>query len=1100
MYKDSIEFPYRWNSCAVNKFLCVMKLTIIVLIATCLHVSASSYAQQISLNVKNTSLQNVFKDLRKQSGYNFLYDSDMLNETTPVTLSVKNVPLKEVLDACFRDQPVTYVFLDKKTIIIRERQTSSPTDKNEIVITGRVTDRKGQPLPGVTVKVKGTSTGAVTNANGTYSIKVLENNAILVFTSLGYAAKEFSINGQKNIDVVLEEQNQSLNDVVVVGYGTQKKVNVTGSVATASSADIENRPFTSGSQVLNGLVTGVQIQQGGGRPGGDAAGITIRGIGTFGAGSAPLILQDGLAVSSLDDIDPDNIKSVSILKDASAAAIYGSRAANGVVLVETKRGQSGKMAVNYNNYFGWQNATDLPTFVSSATYAKLTGQSDATVAKYQSGADPDNFPNVYHLKNLLNSGNGFQTDHNLSFSGGDLKSTYLFSTTYRNQNGITAETNAKTYNFLLNIDSKLKDNLLLKVNLSGFSKNNTQPIGAGGGINGIIGYAAREPNTYAGLKSDGTFGHQDAFSPEGWLASPSFSKFSSKNFLGSVSLSWTIVQGLSLSGQAGYRYYNNQSQSFYPTVQFDANTYIGPNNLNQSNADGSIVTLNSILKYARSYKKHNFSILAGYQQENEANQGFSASRDNFPNNLLYQLDVGASTNQQNGGSRSQNALQSYFGRFNYDFAGKYLVEASFRNDGSSRFPSSNRFAFFPSVSVGWRVSEESFIKDNFTWIDQLKFRASTGSLGNQAVPNYPYQNLISLGQNYTFGGVSAPGAALTNLSNINIKWETTTTSDIGLDFDLFKGKLSGTVELYNKTTTGILYTVPASATLGLNPPVSNAGSMRNTGFEANLKYSDHIGQVNFSIAPNFSYAKSIVTKIAGDLQQNIGARLFVGQPLNTIYGYVADGIFTNAADVAGYPTQPIAGKPGVIRFKDLNGDGKVDATNDQKVIANTNPKYSFGLTLNASYKGFDASALFQGLAGFSRQISYYNTFAYYNGGNIQQWQVDNAWTPDNPNPNAKYPQITNLSQGSENVQSSTFFIRDASFVRLKNAQIGYSFTNSVLQKLHIARLRLFVGGQNLYTWKKFFPGFDPEVPQAYNDGPSYYPLTKLYTFGLNLKF
>jgi len=1080
-----------------------MKLTVVFLILGIFSANATVYSQDLKIDFSNKSFTvgEVLATIEKNSDYKFLYRNDQIDLNRTIKIDPANKTIDGVLTSLFNKTGVNFRTVENNLVILSPDVLQKPK-----TITGKVTDDSGQPIVGVTISVKGTNRAVVTDAYGAYSIQINDVDKVLDFSFVGMKKQEVLINGRTTVNVTLASESIGLDEVVVVGYGTQKKVNLTGSVAVASSADIEKRPLTSGSQVLAGLVTGVQIQQGSGRPGGDAAGITIRGIGTFGAGSSPLILQDGLAVSSLDDIDPDNIKSVSVLKDAAAAAIYGSRAANGVVLIETKRGQIGKLQINYNSYVGWQKLDATPNYVNSATYAQLTGQSAAVVALYQAGTDPDNYPNVSHLRNLLTSGTGFQTNHNISFSGGDEKNTYLISTSYRNVEGITAKTDAQTYNFLFNVDSKLKDNLILKVNMSGFSKTNTQPVqSGGGGIGSIIGYASREPNTYAGLKTDGTFGHQDSYSPEGWLNSPSFSNFAGKDFLGGINLAWTFLKGLTLSGEAGYRYYNNETQTYVPNVQFDANTAIGPNNLNQGNSDGYTVTLNSLLKYSKTINKHDFTILAGYQQESNFDESFGAYRDNFPNNSLYQLNAGASTNQQNSGSASRNALQSYFGRINYDFDNKYLFEANFRDDGSSRFPSTNRFAFFPSVSIGWKISEESFIKNNFKWIDLLKLRASTGSLGNQSVPNYPYQNNISLGQNYDFGGVMANGAAVTSLSNANITWETTTTSDLGLDFNLFKGRLDGTVEIYNKVTTGILYVVPVSGTLGLSAPTTNAGAMKNVGFEANIKYSQSIGKFNFSIAPNFSYDHSEITKIAGNIQNNINAGLFVGQPLNPIYGYVADGIFTDAADVASYPTQPIAGKPGVIRFKDISGpngvpDGKVDATYDRTIIGNTHPKYSFGATINAAYKGFDVSLLFAGLSGYQERLNYYSNFAYYNGGNIQQWQVDNAWTTTNPNPNAKYPQITNLSLGSENVQSSSFWVKNASFLRLKNVQIGYSFSNSLLQKIHVNQLRIYVGGQNLFSWNHFYTGYDPEENQAYNDAPNYYPITSVYTVGLNVKF
>ncbi|RYY10787.1 MAG: SusC/RagA family TonB-linked outer membrane protein, partial [Cytophagaceae bacterium] len=451
-----------------------------------------------------------------------------------------------------------------------------------------------------------------------------------------------SVTTQTTLNVSLGAAAKGLEEVVVVGYGTQKKVNLTGAVATVSSADIDNRPITQASQALAGLAPGVQVQQPGGRPGANGANITVRGIGTFNSGSAPLVLIDGIA-GSIDDVAPDNIGTITVLKDAASAAIYGNRAANGVILITTKRGQPGKIDVSYNNYVGWEKVTRLPQFVNSATYARLTGASAQTVANYEAGTDTDNYGNVNHLSDLLHSGSGFQQYHNLSFAGGENKTTYLFSASYRGQDGITAKTDNKRYDIQANIDSKLRDNLSLKTSLLGYSQVRNQPVSNSAGIDGIIGYAVREPNTYAGLKSDGTYGHQDYYSPEAWLAGPGFDNLRAKNFYGNTSLTWEPIKGLSLSGTAGYHYYTGVTTTFRPDIYLDANTYVGPNNLYNSTYDGHEVTLIGLATYAKSIGEHNLKLLVGYQQEDHRDDTFWSSRDRFPNNLLYQLDAGAST-------------------------------------------------------------------------------------------------------------------------------------------------------------------------------------------------------------------------------------------------------------------------------------------------------------------------------------------------------------------------------------------------------------------------------------------------------------------------
>jgi TonB-linked SusC/RagA family outer membrane protein len=589
------------------------------------------------------------------------------------------------------------------------------------------------------------------------------------------------------------------------------------------------------------------------------------------------------------------------------------------------------------------------------------------------------------------------------------------------------------------------------------------------------------------------------------MDSKSFVTRKNKYFLGGTELAWEIVKGLTLSGKAGYNYTNYANTSYASDFIFDANKTVGPNNLTVSTGSNSLLTLQSLLRYAYKTGRHDFNALAGYSQEQYREDWITGYRQNFPNNLLYTLNAGSGNGMTVSGSGAEWALRSYFGRFNYSFDGKYLLEANIRYDGTSRFPEKGRWGVFPSFSAGWRVSEERFIKNNFSWVDNLKLRASWGKLGNQNIGNYPYQNVLSLGQNYSFNGTLASGAALTTLANADITWETTRITDIGLDLNVLNGKLGLVFDYFEKATSDILYNISVSQVLGLTPSSVNAGAVKNRGFEVLLNYQTSVGKVKIGITPNFSYVNNKVTTLATGLKQDIGQSLFVGQPLGVIYGYAADGLFTDAADIAKYPTQPYSAEPGFVRYRDISGpngvpDNKVDATYDRTVIGNTNPKYAYGATITASYEGFDFSLLLHGLAGFQKQMGSYMAFAFYNGGQIQRWQADNHWTTANPNPNALYPKLTSLNMGSGTIQTSTFWNRNASFMRVKNLQIGYSFGNKVIQRLGISRLRVFAGGQNLFSLNHFYKGWDPEMNQATGDNPNFYPITSVYTFGVNVKF
>lgn len=992
---------------------------------------------------------------------------------------------------------------------------AAPFQTTDRTIKGTITNAEGKPVAGASVTVTGSGKGVASGEDGSFSLTIGANDKYIVISAIGYTNKEVAVTAETTYAVSLEAADNRLDDVVVVGYATQKKVNLTGSVSSISSKDIENRPLTQASQALAGLVTGTIVSQGSGQPGNNAAGITIRGIGSYGAGGGPLILVDGLA-TSINDVDPNNIASISVLKDAASASIYGSRAANGVILIETKRGKSGKMVITYGGYAGWQNATQLPEFLSSWEYAQLRNEAnknaggspaytDAEIEKFRNQTDPDNYPDVPHFENLLNSGSGFQSSHNISFMGGNEKNRYVFSAGYLTQDGIVAKNGYKRYNILFNNDAKIRDNLTLKVSLQGYTASQRSPRQYDGGMNSMINFALREGPVYAGRKSDGTYGYQDNYSPEAWLASNSFYNGTNKYFLGGAELSWQPFKGFSLSGKVGYNFWSNYNKDYASDFQFDANKYVGPNNLSVSSGQGTQITLQSIATYTRAIGDHNFTLLAGVSEEKYQDWYLTGFRKDFPTSLLYELNAGSATGMTNSGSASEWSMRSFFGRLNYVLQNKYLLEANLRADATSRFPAAGRWGYFPSFSAGWRISEESFMKDRFSWLDEFKIRASWGKLGNQNVGTYPYQNLVSLGQNYSFGGILSSGAATTRLSNADITWETTTTTNIGIDLTVLNGRLGLVADVFEKNTDGVLYSIATSSVLGMETSPVNVGSVRNRGFELALTYRQPIGRFNLSVSPNFSYIQNRITSLAGGLQQNINSGLFVGQPIGIIYGYEADGLFVDAADIARYPTQPYSAEPGFVRYKDISGpngvpDGIVDANYDRKVIGSTVPKYTYGLTITADYKGFDLYILAQGLGGFEKQIGSYAAFAFYNGGQIQRWQADNRWTAENPNPDAEYPKLTSLNMGSGTIMTSTYWNRDASFVRLKNIQLGYTLPASLVQKAHFSKVRVYFSGQNLFSINSFYKGWDPEMNMATGDGSQFYPLTNVYTFGINASF
>ena len=778
-----------------------------------------------------------------------------------------------------------------------------------------------------------------------------------------------------------------------------------------------------------------------------------------------------------------------------------------------------------SNSFGWQRPTELPDFLPSWEYAEYYNMAmrnmdkqDAylpeEIQKFKDGSDPDNYPNVNHLKWLLESGSGFQHQHNVSIQGGNATTNYNLSIGYRNQEGMTANTSNERMTALFTMKSEIAKGLTLNLNINAYNNKYNAPNGEPQSIDGMIGYAVRQGPIYAGQKSDGSFGYQDNYSPEAWLASESFVQNINRNISASGQLKWdTPVEGLSFIGKAGVNYWTKYDKAYRADTYFDESKTVGPASLNVWTANNTYTTFEALATYEKRIKDHSFKLLAGTSVEQSANRGLEGYRNTFPNNYLYELGSGDKATATNNSSLEEYALLSFFGRINYSLKDRYLLEANLRYDGSSRFADGHRWGIFPSVSAGWRISEEDFWKNSSvsTIFDNLKVRASYGVLGNQNIGVYPYQQTYSLGQDYPFGNPAAlqPGAAAGTYNNPEITWEKTAITDIGLDFSLFNGRFTGTLDYFYKYTSDILAPVEVSSIMGRGVGQSNIGAVSNKGIEVNLTYNGQIGRnFRFSISPNFTWVKNAVEKLANGATEEINNNRIVGQPIGIIYGYETDGLFVDQAEIDAAPEQLVGKsslKPGYVKYKDISGpdgvpDGKVDAQYDRTVLGSTTPKFYYGLNLSASYKGLDFSALLQGLGGHKRLIGSYMAYAFYNGGQIQRWQADNCWTEANPNKWAEYPRLETLNMNNTNLQTSDYWVRNASFLRVKNVQIGYTLPKTWTKKIGMENVRVYVSGQNLFSFNSFYKGWDPENEIATGDGPSYYPINSIYSFGFNIKF
>jgi len=1109
-----------------------MKLTVFFLLATLMHLSASVYSQQtkLSISLKGATIRDVLKTVENQSEFFFLYKNENIDVNRTVNVDIKEKSVEYLLNQIFKGTTVSYEVVNQQIVLIdKEKDVSFPqSQQQQKSVKGKVTDSSGASLPGVSVVVKGTTTGVITDNNGNYSLNNISKNAILQFSFVGMKAQEFATEGKTIINVKLEEETVGIEEVIAVGYGVQKKVNVIGSVSQVSSDQLEGRSVPLLSNALTGQMTGVSVITRSGAPGTSSGIIRVRGVGSFGATPDALVLIDGIP-GDINDVRPEEVESISVLKDASSAAIYGARAANGVILITTKAGKSTEVKVNYNAYGGFVTPTALPELLNSWDYALAYNEASGTqryiaedIEKFKNGSDPVNFPNSNMLKGVINR-KGFQTGHDLTLTGGTDINKYYLAIGYLSQDGVVEKNNFSRYSARLNMISTLTSKLKVTTRLSGFTSLIKEPAVPGGKdlfrmTNSIIQNALRYPSVYNTILPNGDYGigPEANGTPIAWLNSPSFYQNPLWSFKGNVSLEYNPIKDLVLSAIGGYNFNYSETKLYRSTMRLDDNTAMGPSSLNQSAERTNYQTFQATGDYNKNFNGHAISFLLGYSFEKQGYRNQTGYRDKFPGNELPFLDAGSPDNQQTTGGGYQWAIQSVFGRIRYNYYEKYLFETTVRNDGSSRFPATQKYGFFPSLAAGWRISEEKFIKDNFEWVNNLKLKASWGKLGNQNIGNYPWQPSYQLGRDYVFGGVFTQGAALTTLTDLNLHWESTQTADGGFESSLWGGKLNLNLSYFYRKTTDILYkpTSSVSTVLGMNLSEMNTGSLKNTGLEIELGHNNRIGEFKYHINGNFTLIRNEVLDlgIGNVIQPNgligNGLDLFIGHPMQLYYGLVTDGVFLDQADIdAWYLTNDqsslnpkASARPGDFRYVDLGGDGKVDLSNDRKILGSQIPKYNFSFNLGFEYKSFDFNAMLQGVAGANGLLNGYAGFAFRNLGTVQEWMWKGRFDPANPVRYPEYPRLQVLGNSDGvNGQLSDFWVLDASYLRIKNLQLGYTFTPIVLKTLHVDGLRIYVSAENPITFDHYRKGWDPETNSS-GEGADYYPILATYTFGINLKF
>jgi len=1104
----------------------IMRLSVFFLLLFVAQTFATvTYSQQtrLTLKMQGAKVIDVLGKIEDESQFYFLFNQKLVDVERRVDVDVKNESVEKILNGIFGNTNVSYVVKDRQ-IVLTTGNIEQGVSQQQKSVSGKVTDSSGSSLPGVSVVVKGTTNGTITDGNGNYSLSNVPENATLQFSFVGMKGQEMAVAGKTTINVTMEEDAIGIDEVVAIGYGTEKRVNVIGSVSQISAEKLENRPVSSLSNALAGQMTGVTVIQRSGKPGFDEGEIRIRGVGSFGATPSALILVDGIP-GSMNEINPNDIETISVLKDASSAAIYGARSANGVVLITTKKGKEGKINVAYNGYYGVSTPTEFPDLAESWEYAEMYNIASGTqsytpevIEKYRSQSDPDNYPNTNFLKETF-SRNGIRTNHDISINGGQKSNQYFLSVGYLNDKGIVVKNDYSRYNFRLNLQTELTQNLTLTTRIAGSVERTNEPSTTANrgqsGLENIVAVADRYPSIYLGRASNGDFGSgpESAGTPFSWLASKSYyTRPTTKAGINSQ-LDWKPINDLLFSAIGGYNFSLREGRHYQASQILNPNLTLPSAILVQNKDNLTFKTMQFLAEYSKEIGGHNFKVLGGYSFENEIAENFSGKRQNFPSNDYTVMSMGSVDLQEVYGTDNEWAIQSVFGRLKYQYNSKYLFEATVRRDGSSRFPENQKYGTFPSLALGWRVTEEQFIKDAAPWLSNLKLKASWGVLGNQNIGNYPYQSTLASGRNYPFGTGISTGAAYRTYKDPTIHWESTETKDFGLESSFFDGKLSFNATYFDRFTYDVLYTpnTSVSSILGVGISETNMGEVKNAGWEFELGHQNSVNDFSYSLDASMTIINNeVVTLGLGNVNQpngmvGNGSDLFIGYPLQMYYGYQSDGVFMNQEDITNWAIQTKvtpAPKPGDIRYKDISGpdgvpDNIVDPNYDRTYIGSRIPKYNFSFNLSAQYKNFDFKAFLQGVAGVQGRLDGYSGYAFNNLGTIQQWQIDGRFKPESPVQYPEYPRLEIITNsGTPNTALSDFWILDASYLRIKNIQLGYTIPKSAIQRMNIDNLRIYFSAENLFTFSNYREGWDPEI---ITDG-SYYPILATFTFGVNVKF
>lgn len=1107
-------------------FLCVGNLLAI-----------GSYAQTAHVTIvsNHITIGQVINEIEKQTDYLFVFNVKDINIKRNVKVNAKDKAVNEVLNDIFKDTGIRHAIEGKNIMLINSTDKEKGAQQKDFLVTGIVKDENGEPIIGANIQVVGKSAGTITDMNGRFSISASANSTLQI-TYIGYQTQTVNIGEQRNINIILQEDNAQLDEVVVVGYGTMKKKELTGSVTAVKGDELAARRTTQLSTALQGALSGVMVSRDNGAPGSSAS-IQIRGVTTIGD-SSPLVIIDGIP-GDINSVNPEDVESMSVLKDAASASIYGSRAAAGVIVITTKRAKSGDVALSYNFEYGWEIPTKLPTYVGAQRYMEMVNETryndnpdggwyqtytedEITNWSINNATNPDKYPMTDWGDILLKSSAPRQT-HTLSIVGGGKIIRTKASFRYDKTDGLYV--NKEYDRFMVRVNNDFNINKYISANLDlNFSRSkalspNSNPMGAGG---------RNIPPIYAATWTNGLWG--DVKDGENMLAKitdgGTFTNWGT-NIGGKLGIDITPVNGLKISAAVAPNFNNVKKKTFVKQIPYtrseDPNTTVGymggyrTTNLTENRNDSHDITTQFFANYAKTLGRHDFSVMIGYEDYYAFWENLDASRDQYQLTSYPYLDLGSEDYRDNGGNAEEYAYRSLFGRMTYSYADRYLIQANLRRDGSSRFASNCRWANFPSVSLGWVISEEKFFKNiNMDWFSYLKLRGSWGKLGNERIGAYdddgnfiynyyPYQAAIdystALFQNSQGIVSSVTTAAQQKYAVRDISWETTESWDIGLDANFLDNRLHFSADYYRKNTKDMLLALEIPHFIGYDNPEVNAGNMHTTGYDIEVGWRDKVGDFTYSISANLSDFTSKMGNLNGT--QFLGNQVKMeGSEYNEWYGYVSDGLFLTQEDVDKSPKLNNSVKVGDIKYKDISGpdgvpDGVISPEYDRVLLGGSLPHYMFGLTFNAAYKGWDFGLTLQGVGSQKSQIS-----AAMIEGLRDNWLnfptiLDgNYWSPkntDEQNATAKYPRLTRTNRDA-NFCMSDYWLYNGRYIRLKNLSVGYTLPKAWTTKACMNTVRLYVSGSDLFTISNAPKGWDPEVS---TEG---YPITTSLIFGVSINF